>query len=300
MGSLEQALQIPSHVHYDLWCGPAEKRDLYRSQLHYDWHWDHNTGNGDTGNQGIHQMDVCRWFLGVDRAAPRVVSIGGRLGYADAGDTPNSQLIYFDYPDAPLIFETRGLPRSMRAQKNWDSNTMDRFRGGQVAAIVQCERGHVLIGAFAVPRIYDRAGKAIEDWKEGADLAGDTGDDHFRNWLQAVAAHDRSQLHAEILEGHLSTTLCLTGEVSHRVGEEMAVEEIAERIAGNDVLSSAFDRMTSHLRANEVDIDGEQKRLTMGAELEFDNTTEDFCGHSEANSLLTRNYRAQFVVPDLA
>ena len=72
IGKLAEPLQIPAHIDYDLWCGPAEKRPLYRPRLHYDWHWDFNTGNGDMGNQGIHQMDIARWFLGADAVAPRV------------------------------------------------------------------------------------------------------------------------------------------------------------------------------------------------------------------------------------
>ena len=59
IGKLDKPLAIPASVNYDLWCGPAEKRALFRPKLHYDWHWDFNTGNGDMGNQGIHQMDIC-------------------------------------------------------------------------------------------------------------------------------------------------------------------------------------------------------------------------------------------------
>ena len=129
--------QIPSTIHYDLWCGPAEKKDLYRPKLHYDWHWDWNTGNGDMGNQGIHQMDIARWFLGEPALAPRVISIGGRLGYEDAGNTPNTQVVYLAYEKAPLIFETRGLPRSKAAQAKW-GDSMDEYRGsrrGRVGAV---------------------------------------------------------------------------------------------------------------------------------------------------------------------
>ncbi|MCA9032365.1 MAG: Gfo/Idh/MocA family oxidoreductase, partial [Planctomycetaceae bacterium] len=90
IGKLDKPLVIPANIDYDMWCGPAEKVDLYRPKLHYDWHWDFNTGNGDMGNQGIHQMDIARWFLGEQELSPRVMSIGGRLGYDDAGNTPNT------------------------------------------------------------------------------------------------------------------------------------------------------------------------------------------------------------------
>ena len=105
----EQAL--PTTIDYDLWCGPVAKEPLRRKSLHYDWHWVQSTGNGDLGNQGIHQMDVCRWALG-ETGLPRAVrSVGGRLGYDDDGNTPNTQFAVFDYEKAPLVFEVRGLPR---------------------------------------------------------------------------------------------------------------------------------------------------------------------------------------------
>src|SRR5690606_20282416 len=135
-------LDIPSHIDYDLWCGPADKVDLYRPEVHYDWHWDFNTGAGDIGNQGIHQMDICRWFLGEEGLAPRSIAIGARLGYDDAGNTPNTQVVMHDYPTAPIIFETRGLPKSKEAQKNW-GRSMDAYRGSRVGVVVQCEEGHV-------------------------------------------------------------------------------------------------------------------------------------------------------------
>src|SRR4030095_11119215 len=131
-------------VNYDIWCGPAEKHDLYRPKLHYDWHWDWNTGNGDAGNQGIHQMDIARWFLGEQAIAPRVIAIGNRLGYSDAGNTPNTQIVFLAYDTAPLIFETRGLPRSKVAQGSegkWDLDAMDSMRGSRVGVLVQCENG---------------------------------------------------------------------------------------------------------------------------------------------------------------
>jgi predicted dehydrogenase len=101
---------VPATADYNLWSGPAPTAPLHRKKLHYDWHWDYLTGNGDVGNQGIHQMDVARWFLGEAGLPRHTLSIGGRLGYDDDGNTPNTQVVIHDYPTAPLIFEVRGLP----------------------------------------------------------------------------------------------------------------------------------------------------------------------------------------------
>ncbi|MDG2013537.1 MAG: Gfo/Idh/MocA family oxidoreductase, partial [Pirellulaceae bacterium] len=164
IGKLEKPLNIPDSVDYDLWCGPAEKRSLYRPRLHYDWHWDFNTGNGDMGNQGIHQMDIARWFLGYQTVSPRVLSIGGRLGYEDAGDTPNTQTVIHDYQPAPLIFETRGLPKSKKFQeKGWGGN-MDDFRGSRIGVIVQCENGYVVIPSYSGATAFDNENNELKKW----------------------------------------------------------------------------------------------------------------------------------------
>jgi hypothetical protein len=243
------------------------------------------------GNQGIHLMDVARWFLGVDALAPRVISIGGRVGYEDAGNTPNSQVTYFDYPDAPLIFETRGLPRSKAAQKKWGSS-MDTFRGIRIGTIVQCERGYVATDDNYVEAIaFGNKGEIVKRWKN-------LEPPHFSNWLQAVASRKRSDLNAEIHEGHLSSSLCFMGCISHKLGEKKQAGEIAEAVAGRDLLANSFDRLASHLRANDVDIDASAS-LTLGASLELDPTNETFVGNDAANELRTRNQRAPFIVPDL-
>lgn len=297
IGVSDQPLAIPQHIDYDLWCGPAAKVDLYRPQRntqgkynpHYDWHWDYNTGNGDMGNQGIHQMDIARWFLGVDRLSPRVVSIGGRLGYQDAGNTANTQVVLHDYPEAPILFETRGLPKSKAAQSNWGSS-MDTFRGAQVGVVVQCEKGYVLSAGYTQTSVFDLDGKLIESWSGNGD--------HFANFLDAVRSRKRSDLNADIVDGHLSSALCHTGNISHRLGEPRSANDILAEVAKNDLLRDSVERMFAHLRANEVEID--RPVVTQGVWLDMDPATERFTGNSAANDLLRREDRAPFIVPEVA
>lgn len=290
IGQLEQPLSIPQHLDYDLWCGPAEKRDLFRPEVHYDWHWDWNTGNGDMGNQGIHQMDISRWFLGEDRLAPRTISVGGRFGYEDAANTPNTQVVYHDYAKAPLIFETRGLPRSKAAQSNW-GDSMDRYRGSGIGVIVQGEGGHLLIPSYTKAIAYDRKGVEIKRWQGGSD--------HHANWLAAIAAGDRFLLTGEIQEGHLSSALCHAGGVSHLLGEKASVPEAAAEFLGNPLLSDSFERMAGHLRANGIDIDGAEPALTLGPWLDIDPQSEQFTDNEAAAGLFARECREGFVIPDL-
>jgi predicted dehydrogenase len=294
IGKLDKPLEIPSTLDYDLWCGPAEKKDLYRTRVHYDWHWDWNTGNGDMGNQGIHQMDIARWFLGEKGLAPRAISVGGRLGYEDAGNTPNTQVVYLAYEKAPLMFETRGLPRSKQAQDRW-GESMDLYRGSRIGVIVQCEKGYVLVPSYVEAIAYDNEGKEIQHWKADDDSLGR----HIHNFLSAVAANDSSKLNADIQEGHVSSALCHLGGISQQLGEPARADEISEQIKGDELLSVAFDRMASHLRANDVDIDSRNSGLVLGPWLELDPSTEEFLDNDAATALRSRKQRDSFAVPDL-
>ncbi|QDT74959.1 Gfo/Idh/MocA family protein [Lacipirellula limnantheis] len=298
IGKSDTAFTFPSTIDRDLWIGPAADEAFYRpvknsqggKNPHYDWHWDFNTGAGDLGNQGIHQMDIARWFLGEKGMAPRVFSVGGRLGYDDAGNTPNTQIVYQAYEKAPLLFEVRGLPRAKKFQENGWGDNMDRFRGSGVGVVVQCENGYVLVPNYSSVIAFDNDGNKVKEWDEGAG--------HHDNWLKAIAAHDPKLLNAEVQEGHLSSALCHSGNVSYRLGAKTPTGEIAERLAANELLANSFERMLGHLRANGVDVDGDAV-LTMGEWLNLDPATEKFVDNDKANELRTRVYRKPFVVPDV-
>lgn len=283
IGKVNTPISIPSSLDYDLWCGPAAMVDLYRPQLHYDWHWDFNTGNGDMGNQGIHQMDIARWFLGEEALSPRVMSIGARLGYEDAGNTPNTQIVYHGYENAPLIFETRGLPKK---DLNYKTG-MDSYRGSQVGVIIQCENGFVLVPSYFEAIAHDHDGFVLKSWKGGGD--------HFGNFFDAVRTGQAEDLNADILEGHLSSALCHTGAISHQLGEQLTSTQIEQKLSGDPLWTDAFRRMIDHLIANGIDL--EHSQLSFGPSLEMDPMTERFCDNEQANELLSRNYRSGYTVP---
>jgi predicted dehydrogenase len=289
IGKVDGPQPIPPHIDYDLWCGPAAKLPLMRKRLHYDWHWVWNTGNGDIGNQGIHQMDIARWALGKDTLSPRIVSVGGRLGYVDDGETPNTQFVVHDYGDALLIFEVRGLPSrpvgpdDKDAQGNKLKESMDVYRGQSVGHVIECEEGY-LAGTVA----YDNDGKVVTRFSGGKE-------DHFGNFIAAVRSRKREDLHADILEGHLSSALCHTGNISHRLGRLAAPEEIREALNANKAALETLDRFQAHLDKNRVDL--KLTKATLGVFLEMDPKAERFVGNDQANALLTRDYRSPFVIP---
>ncbi len=294
IGKQDSPFEFPSQIDRDLWIGPAADEAFYRPAQnsqgrgkynpHYDWHWDYNTGGGDLGNQGIHQMDIARWFLGEPALAPRTMSIGGRLGYDDAGNSANTQVVFHAYEKAPLIFEVRGLERTA------DERGTKGYRGSDIGVVVQCEKGHLLIPSYTDAIAYDSDGKEINDWHGGGE--------HHLNWLEAIAARDPKHLHAEILEGHLSSALCHTGNVSYRLGKKTSTAEIAEAVKDNELLSARFAAMCEHLKANSVEINGEPA-ITLGPWLDIDPATETFVNNDAASELRTRKYREPFVVPDV-
>ena len=281
IGKVDGPQPIPPGIDYDLWCGPAPKGPLMRKKLHYDWHWVWPTGNGDLGNQGIHQMDMGRWALGEMALSPRVLSVGGRLGYVDDGTTPNTIIVFHDYPTAPLIFEVRGLPANAEAKE------MDKYRGVSIGVVVDCEGGSMVISDYTGAKVLDKDGAEIKRFKGSSS--------HFANFIDAVRSRKPSDLHADILEGHLSSALCHTGNISYRLGKTQSPEEMREAVKSNKDLAEALGRMEEHLAANNVDL--KKTPATLGTVLKMNPQIERFIDNAQADQMLTRDYRKPFVVP---
>ncbi len=289
IGKVNGPQPIPRNIDYDLWTGPAPLKPLKRENLHYDWHWVWSTGNGDIGNQGIHQMDMCRWALGQESLAPRVIALGGRYGYVDDGKTANTQIAFFDYKPAPLIFEVRGLPHEPGGE------TMDHYRTVRVGIVLQCENGYYA-GSSGGGWAYDNQGKKIKQF------TGTGMEDHVPNFIQAVRSRKRTDLNAEIREGHLSSALCHMANLSYRLGHRQAPDKVGQEVAFNADLAETYERFREHLKMNQVDLDKEL--VALGPWLEMDPSEEHFVGDGEwgaarwANELSHPPYREPFVVPE--
>ncbi len=281
IGKVEGPQPVPPSVDYDLWCGPAPLAPILRKQFHYDWHWFWATGNGEIGNNGIHFLDVCRWMLGQKCLPPRVISFGGRMGYLDNGETPNTLVVFFDYQPAPIIFEVRGLPRWI------GENVMDHYRGIRAGVVIHCEGGYVA-GSYA----YDHSGKKIRQF------ILDEGENHHLNFLEAVKSRNAGHLNAEIEEGHLSSALPHMANVSYRLGQPAAGGEILQTLSRSKELMDCYERFQEHLLLNEVKVS--QTPRFLGPWLNMDPQTERFTGEfsEKANAFLRREYRPPFVVPD--
>jgi len=285
IGRVNGPQPIPASLDYDLFQGPAPMVPLMRKEVHYDWHWFWDTGTGEVGNLGAHNVDESRWAIGRKDVAPRAITIAGRVGMNDNGETPNTHITFFDYDPVPIIYEVRGLPRrkGFRARSH--------YKGTSFGIIIQCEGGY-FAGGRGGGWAYDNKGKKIKQFP------GDGGRGHQANFIKAVRSRKVGDLRADVLEGHVTATMCHMANISYRLGRREPPEKIADTVAGNKVLAEAFERCLKHLRANEVDLNREL--MTIGPLLTFDKESERFVGEFSdmANRYLRRNYREPFVVPN--
>ena len=286
IGKVPGPQPIPPTCDYDLFQGPAPLLPLRRQELHYDWHWMWDTGTGEIGNIGAHQVDHARWAMGQDGVAPAVISLGGRFGYDDDGETPNTQIICFDYEPVPLMYEVRALTRAK------GDPVLDTYKGMRTSLRVECEGGF-FAGGRGGGWAYDNDGKKIRQFK------GDGGPDHQANFIEAMRSRNPNDLRADILTGHISATMCHMANISYRLGQRQSPRAIREAVASNDMLAECVDRMLRHLEANEVDL--ERDRVAIGPMLTFDAKQERFTGDCAeyANMYLKRVYRPPFVVPEI-
>jgi predicted dehydrogenase len=274
IGKVSGPQAIPKSCDYDLWCGPAPQTPLMRRRLHYDWHWVWDTGNGDLGNQGIHEMDKARWGLNKHELAKSVISVGGRYGYIDDGQTANTQICVFDYGDCELIFEVRGL-------------LTEGLLGARVGNIWYGTDGYMVCTSYRSATAFTPKGEVIQ--KFGGD------ESHYANFIKAVRSRKVEDLNADILEGHLSSALCHLGNVSYRLGEEQPFGQTPQAFAKDKDAGETFERMEKHLKDDKINL--EEVKCRIGRKLAVDPTKECFLDDKDANVMLTRDYRKGFEVP---
>src|SRR6185436_12555068 len=184
--------EVPPGVDYDLWLGPAPVKPFTKNRFHYNWHWFWDTGNGDLGNQGVHQVDIARWGINKNEHPISTISVGGRLGYEDDGETPNTQITVQDYGDVQMIFEVRGLPTDKYMANK------DKAAGVLVGDVFECTEGVLVIPTYSSGIAYTPSGELIQRFGGGEDSA------HFRNFIDAIKTNKPESLNAPAMEGHLS------------------------------------------------------------------------------------------------
>ena len=313
---------IPSEIDYDLWNGPADIQESIRGNetdkvqhaanngpVHYDWHWFWNYGGGDLCNQAIHEIDIARWFLNTHEVSAETVSVGGRFGYVDCAETPNTFISIHNYADAPLITEVYGLTSD--GQINGPMNKFGQFselNKGQKSAktpdigiIVECENATIVVPDYNSAQVYDKEGKFLKTYGKTVDQVDLTGgaSGHHANWVAGIRKGSSADINAPVRECHLSTALVHSANISFRLGAKKSAGEIKEAIKASSGLAEAFGRMAEHLGRNGVNLD--ESKATLGAPLTQDTKTELFTGaNAEAANrdlVAKREGRAGFKIP---
>lgn len=291
IGKVDGPQKPPATMDYDLWCGPAKVIPPHRKTgygtVHYDWHWIWEYGNGDFGNQGVHEADKARWGLGAKGLPTWAVSVGGRFGYVDDGETPNTQLCLYQYDAGPLMFETRGLNTGPVPGTS-----------AKVGNIWYCENGYVVCPNYAGGVAYDPDGKELAKFGGGGDQY------HFRNFVEAVRAGDASKLNCPAEEGHASAAICHLGNISYRLGQVMNMGEAITCFDGNKKAGEAFGRMKEHIKDNGVKLEDAVgmvgPQITINPKTEKITEVADGGDKAKANDMLFREYRKGFDIEKMA
>jgi predicted dehydrogenase len=228
----------PPWLHWELWQGPATRRPYNPNYVHYNWHWFWNYGNGDIGNQGVHQVDIARWFLN-KRYPIKVHSVGGRYGYEDQGETPNTQIATFEYEDGTLlVFEVRGL------------FTNDE-QGAKIGNLVYGSLGYMSSGDGYKPRRSPQEELPQKENLQRPELGGTGEPNHYRNFIQAVRSRRVSDLHCDVEEGVISAQLVHLANISYRLGRALRFDPVRKQFVG-DREANAMLRRQNQPRGFEI------------------------------------------------
>ncbi len=288
IGRRTRPLEVPPTIDFNLWTGPAQRNPIYRSELHYDWHWDWNTGSGEMGNWGVHVLDDVRGNVLLDRVdlPEKIAATGGRYVWDDAGNTPNLQFVLFQAGGIPVQMAVCNLPKQPGVAG---------VAGPPTGYIVHCEGGR-LEGQRGAAVAFDAQGKEVRS------LIGNSGDGvHQLNFIDAVRACDGARLAAPASVGFASSAWSNLANIATRVDqstspEEKSPNELLDQFDAHalDSASEYFGRVTAlHLARDQVEAP------KLGTALAVDSAR--FIGRwaPHANPMLRREDRRGFEVPEI-
>jgi len=223
----------PPGVNWDLFLGPAPLRPFNELRFKYNWHWFWDTGNGDIGNQGVHEMDIARWGLGDIKWPANVVSTGGKYVYNDDQETPNTQFASFDYKDRELTFEVRGLVTGTEGG-------ISLTGGNPVGNLFYGSEGWMAIDSNGFQLYKGEKGQlAMNVSKDpGSDVAP-----HIANFLAACRTRRAQDLNAPLAEGVMSADLCHLANASYRMGKRLSIDAARGRFIGDEAANALLTRV---------------------------------------------------------
>ncbi len=279
----------PENLDFNLWLGPAPKQPYHENIVHYNWHWFWDFGNGEIGNQGVHQMDIARWAIKGPTLPVSVTSMGGRWvqsteghpPFTDQAQTPNCQLTVMDFGGPLLVFEVIGLVDGVGVDgKKYPSNVGNEF---------YLEEGAIKGGKFYANGSNEGEPLVDVDFEMGPG-------DNFENFIHGMRSRKRTGLNADITEAHPSAACCHLGNISYRLGEQVSGTTRPEVLDKHEEIARSWERIQQTVKGA-LGYDVAKNTYQLGPMLKFDPDKERFPGNRRANRLLTRPYREPFVVP---
>jgi predicted dehydrogenase len=212
---------VPSHLDYELWQGPAPRRDYRDNVVPYNWHWFWHWGNGELGNNGVHTIDLCRWGLNVDYPT-RVTSSGGRYRFDDDQETPDTHTVCFDFEENKSLV--------------WEGLSCNKHRSGFIAFYGTA--GTLELQSDGTHTVYDIEDKVVQ--KSSSSSLGDV--EHVLNFVTAIRTGKPLELNAEIDQGNKSTLLCHLGNMAYRVGRALQCDPRTGRVLMDDAAMAFWSR----------------------------------------------------------
>ncbi|AGA25325.1 Gfo/Idh/MocA family protein [Singulisphaera acidiphila] len=219
----------PPHFDYDLWVGPAPFVPYQSNRHHYTWHWWYDFGTGDMGNDGVHELDIARWGLGVETHPSTVASVGGKYVFDDDQQFPDTQYVLFEYPGDGKPGHRQQLVFEMRI---WSAYQPEGFENGN---IFYGTDGWMVLSKSGTIKVFDRKGRPRPIEGTPAKLP-----DHSQDFVNAIREGRRPT--AEIGVGFISTALCHLGNISTRVGRTLHIDPASEQIVGDDEAARLLQR----------------------------------------------------------
>ena len=231
---------IPEGLDWDMWCGPAPVK-RFSNFNHRRWHWIWDYGNGDLGNQGVHQLDIIRWGMDIDDHPSKVQSMGGKFTHTDDVQTAMVQNCCFQWEDRNIMVEF--------AVRNWYTNAEAGFRDTYPFVQENFPVGTIFLGTdgFMIIPDYSSYYTFLGPDRKPGPFAKEEGHPisdlpHFQNWIKAVRSRNPEDLSAEIVHAHYSSTLCHLANMAYRTGRTLEFDTKAEKFVNDDEANALLAR----------------------------------------------------------
>ena len=230
-----KSIPVPATLDFDLWQGPAPRKAFQDNLVHYNWHWFWHWGTGEACNNGNHEIDCCRWFLGVDFPT-KVTSAGGRYAFKDDWETPDTQIASFEFGNNKTI--------------TWEGRSCNSYpiEGSGRGFIIYGDKGTLVNYGGGDYKVFDTANKLVKEIKSNVkadpnntvSASGNADMYHLSNFIESVRGN--TTVTASVEEGHRSVLLCHLANIAQRTGTTLQCDPQNGRILNNKAASKMWGR----------------------------------------------------------